>query len=405
MPLNKEAIVVLNGSGEELKHVLTQIVEKFPLSAKTISGMSKWLNFNRSNCQRILNAITNAKKGTDVLCLLPGIAGLEEFVNQIKKQNIDGSLIEDINKAINSFNTKIYTYSRSHAELKRFLTEAAKITPEENETLSATQCRKQHFVASKQLLQSSVKSLYTCYVLTENNLNTEHLLEVALISKQGVSLKEQGPPFVQFYTHPQPKNFEGPESITQDSVIESSQFRVGIVDQFSDAGLRDAYSHYSESNAGIVFNSLGTNAPFDATFLFSNPDELANPLVHESRCSSTNITIKSPTEKLVMMVFLEKKLDMRSTVNVGCFSGNQRIDESQFKASDLWIEQVSEFPELNVIHPTSPRSKFIGELAVGEINDFVFNFAQLNKQDFVCYMVEVDYPVWASTYRIYFEHV
>jgi len=65
---------------------------------------------------------------------------------------------------------------------------------------------------------------------------------------------------------------------------------------------------------------------------------------------------------------------------------------------------LAEFPELNVLHASSPRAKNIDGLAVGEMSDYLFNFARLNKDDFVCYMMEVNYPVWSSTYRIYFEH-
>ena len=404
MSLKKEDIVALSRTGENIKNVLRHLIAKFPQAAQSISGMSAWLDYNRSNCQRLLNAVQKSENGRQVLCLLPGISGLEEFIAKVTAQSLDAQLILEAEKAVQVFNQQIRQYARSHAELKRLLTEADGAAPESDQELSAENKRKQHFLSSKLLLDSSVDTLFACHVLTENSQDQAFLQEVALVSKRGIVRSKEAPPFVQFYSHPNPEGFTAPEQITSLSRIENNQFRLGIIEEFSDPGLADAYSSYSASNSAIVFNDVNDGGPFDASFLFSNPDELANPLVDPSQCSSTSISIKNPTEKLVMMVFLDKKLDMRSSVNVGCYLGNQKVEEGKLRADELWTERLAEFPELNVLHASSPRAKNIDGLAVGEMSDYLFNFARLNKDDFVCYMMEVNYPVWSSTYRIYFEH-
>ena len=404
MPLEKKDIVALNRTGESLKHVLRHLIIKFPQSAQSISGMSTWLDYNRSNCQRILNALQKSDNGKEVLCLLPGISGLEEFISKVSHCHAEPQLILEAEKAIQVFNHQIKQYARSHAELKRLLSEPKNVLNANHEIVTGQNKRKQHFVSSKQLLDSSVDTLFSCYILTQSSHDQEFLQEVAMISKRGIIRGKEAPPFVQFYTHPNPEGFTAPEHITAESRIEANKFRIGIVDEFSDVNLADAYSSYSTSNSGIVFNELNDGGPFDASFLFSNPDELANPLVHQSKCSSTSVSIKNPTQKLVMMVFLEKKLDMRSSVNVGCYSGNQKVEEGKLRADDMWTERLAQFPELNVLQTSSPRAHNIGDLNVGEMCDYLFNFASLDKGDFVCYMMEVDYPIWSSTYRIYFEH-
>ncbi|SFD18491.1 hypothetical protein [Pseudoalteromonas denitrificans] len=402
--LSKDDLISLNRLGENLKKVIHSLVSQFPQSAQSISGMSQWLDFNRSNCQRILNALQKSRNGKDVLCLLPGISGLDEFVIKVKETDISIILIDEMQKIIQVFNLQIKQYAKSHAHLKRLLQDTIEKKDSAEAILTAEEKRKQHYLCSKQLLASSINTLFSCYVLTESANNKEYLQEVAMITKCGISRSKESPPLVQFYTHPHPEGFISPEHITSESRIETSQFHIGIVDEFSDSELAKAYSSYSASNSGIVFNDLPNNEPFDASFLFSNPDELANPLVHESKCSSTSISIKTPTEKLVMMVFLDKKLDMRSTVNVGCYANNQKVEEGKLKAADMWTERLPEFPELNVLHVSSERARNIAALNVGEMSDYLFNFANLNKDDFVCYMMEINYPIWSSTYRIYFEH-
>jgi hypothetical protein len=404
MLLEKEDLIALNRTGENLKSVLRHLVQDFPHSAQTIAGMSKWLDFNRSNCQRILNGINKSKEGKEVLCLLPGTAGLREFLMQVRKQSLEPQLILEAQTAIETFDTQIKKYARSHAELKRLLSNKTPSNAPDKNLLTAEEKREQHYLASKQLIGSSIDTLFSCYVLKESDQNKQYLQEVAMISKQSIVRSKSSPPFVQFYTRPNPQGFTAPENITAKARIAPSHFHIGVVDEYSSDGLLSAYASYSASNSGIVFNDLLEADTFDATFLFSNPDELANPLEHESKCSSTSISIKNPTKKLVMLVFLEKKLDMRSSVNVGCYSGNQKVEEGKLRSDDMWTERLAEFPELKVLHPDSPGAQVNGEMPIGEMSDYLFNFAKLNKKDFSCYLLEVEYPIWSSTYRVYFEH-
>jgi len=404
MLLEKEDLISLNRTGENLKNVLRNLVTDFPHSAHTITGMSNWLDFNRSNCQRILNGINKSKDGKQVLCYLPGIAGLQDFLIQVSKQRLEKQLILEARSAVESFDIQIKKYARSHAELKRLLGNKPSISSFDKSMLNAGEKREQHYLASKQLVGSSIDTLFSCYILKECDQNKEYLQEVALISKQSIMRSKASQPFVQFYTHPHPEGFIAPENITAESRIEPGRFHIGVIDEYSSDGLLSSYASYSPSNSGIVFNDLAGDANFDATFLFSNPDELANPLEHESKCSSTSISIKNPTKKLMMLVFLEKKLDMRSRVNVGCYSGNQKVEEGKLRADDMWTERLPEFPELKVLHPDSPAAQVNGSVAIGEMSDYLFSFANLNKNDFSCYLLEVDHPIWSSTYRVYFEH-
>ena len=406
MLLEKEDLIALNRTGENLKSVLRHIVAKFPHSAQTITGMSHWLEFNRSNCQRILNGVQKSKNGQQVLCFLPGIAGLQEFLLQASKKPLETQLILEASKAIEVFDSQIKKYARSHAELKRILSNNSVKNNQYNSSLTAVEKREQHYLASKQLIGSSVDILFSCYIIKENDENKEFLQEVAMISKRGIQRSKASPPFVQFYTHPHPEGFTSPENISKDSRLDTSQFHIGVIDELSSNGVLQAYSSYSTSNSGIVFNDIENNecAPFDATFLFSNHDELSNPLVNQSQCSSTSVSIKNTTKKLLTLVFLEKKIDRCSTVNVGCYSGNQKVEEGKLRSDDMWTERLPEFPELNVLHPDSPRARINDELQIGEMSDYLFTYSNFNKDDFVCYLLEVDYPIWSSTYRVYFEH-
>ena len=404
MKLEKEDLVLINRTGENLKSVLRHIVNEFPHSGQSINGMSKHLNYNRSNCQRILDGLNKSKDGKQVLCLLPGVAGLRDFLIKVDALDIEKQLVLEAEKAVDAFELVLKKYARSQAQLKRLLGATVISSDHANGELTAQEKREQHYLVSKQLLGFSINEIFCCYVLRENQQRPDYLQEIAMIAKKGIKRSIAAQPFIQFYTHPHPENFTKPENITAHSTLDSSSFQVGLVQEFTTNGLLEAYSSYSTSNSGIVFNEIPDTPEFDATFLFNNPDELFNPLRAESRCSSTSISIKNPTKKLNMLVFIEKHLDMRSRVNVGCYSGNQKVEEGKLRADDMWTERLPEFPELKVVQPQSLQQISDSEFAINDMTNYVFDLAGLSQEDYSCYMLEVTYPIWSTTYRVYFEH-
>jgi len=402
MPISELELSSLKALGDKLKNVLVEIISGFPNHAQTIYGMSEHLNYNRSNCQRLLKAVHKNSSGIEVLCLLPGISGLTEFVVKIEASASKKTLVH-VSKTIKEFEQKIKQLARSHADFKRQLSFVNGEAKENIDQPEATK-RKVFFNAASKLLGSSVESLFSGHILTENTHNNEYLQEIAMISKFGIKRKANTAPCVLFYTHPHPVDFTKPETITASSRVETKDFHIGIVDEYSTPGVMEAYVDFSPSNLGLVFNDVPNVDAFDATFLLSNPDELSNPLREKSKCSSTFISIKSPTKKLTMMVFLERKIDMRSTVNIGCYQSSQNIKDKAHRDNDSWTDHLPGFAELKIVNLDAPRHDSNIDESIRDLSDYMFNFTQLDKKDFVCYMMEVDYPIWSSTYRIYFDH-
>ena len=398
MSLEQTDLVSLNRLGERIQTALSVAMSHLPMQAKSIAGLSAFLTYNRSNSQRILNAF-RSKDGLQVLTQLPGIAGQQEFADKVSEHIPKPALVE-LKQVFSLFCQALNQYARSHAELKRLLNE-----PLQKEITDPSEQDKREalFSASKSLLGSHINTLFCCYVLTPNKHKPQFLHEFAMISKLGMIRSPASPPFVQFYTHEHPDNFDKPELIDETSRLNATQFHIGIAKEYSTPQLENYYSSYSHSNSGLVFEDI-TNQSFDATFLFSNPDELANPLVDATHCSSTSISIKTPTKKMLMMVLLDKQIDRRSTVNVGCYMGNQKVKEGKLRASDLWTERLPEFPELSIIDLAAPNRHSVAGINAKQMCDYLLNYARLDGNQFRCYLIEIDYPVWSSTYRIYFEH-
>ena len=399
MPLSDQELQHLEQLGQEINTSLTQIFNAFPNEARTIRGLSQFLDYNGSNCQRILKALSIKHDGLGVITALPGIAALEEFGNK-SKNYLDSGVSEQFIHLVVEFAHTLKEAGKSHAKLKSLL-QPKNVTPGKNSSSKFNQ-RENLYLAAKDLLGASIDHIFCGHILTVNSYEDEYLHEIAMISKQGIHRNTHALPCLLHYSHPHPSQFNGPELITENTRLNNQYFSIGIVDEHSTSLLNQAYNRFSPSNLGLIFDDLNNHGqPFDATFLMSNPDELVNPLMNRSQCSSTFLTVKSPTKKLTMMVFLERKIDMRSSVSVGCYLSNEKVEDKRLRDADISHEQMSNTPEVKIINlnslPDSSKDKTLA--------NYMFKYANLDSQDFICYLIEMDYPIWSSTYRIYFDHV
>ena len=369
-------------------------LRSLPSEAQTIAGFARFIGCHRSTSQRLFNAY-KSKTGERVLYHLPGHQALTELGLQLAPF-LPEQLQRQWHQIATLFAETIPQYARSHTQLKRLL-----VQPESTSTdISETDKRAQLYFAAKSLLGNSSEEIFGAYILTRNPHRPGFLQEVAMISKTGI-FRETGSALCTILYSPPPTRFSGPKNITAKCTVNSNEFSVGIAKELS-AHLIDSFVAFSPTNSGMVFDTQPGQTKFDATFLFNNPDELVDPLSHASQCSSTSISIKSPSERLVLMVFIETELDKHSTVNVGCYQGNQQVQEGKLSASDMWTERLPEFPSLQLVNShhlaSHSNNRYQPKL------EYLFNYANLDSNNYRCYLLEVDYPIWSSTYRIYFEH-
>lgn len=397
MALSKDDFIALNRFGERYQQQLHLVFEQLPQSARSIAGLGKFIAYNRSNSQRVLNAY-RASDGIKVLLHLPGIEGQQEFAKKVKP-HIGDTLHRSLVSLVKQFQQTVNQYARSHAALKRLLeTYYSEQQGDDNSVL-----RKQLFDSATSLIGSHIEQLFCCYALCQSSNNKQFLHEYAMISKRGIARTAKAPPFVQFYTHDHPKDVITPKWVTYGDKLNSMQFEIALAEPFSTHNILDHYESYCQSNAGLVFGDT-LPSPFNATFVFSNPDDLANPITSDCRCSSTSISIKTPTKRLVMLVLIEKQLDAVSNVHVGCYQGNQKVDESKLRSSDMWTERLPDLPKLNQIDVNAIDSSMALNPVPKDMLMFFLDYMKLDKDQFTGYLLAIDHPIWSSTYRIYFEH-
>ncbi|MFT5161967.1 MAG: hypothetical protein ACI9FJ_000535 [Alteromonadaceae bacterium] len=403
MTLNENELIHLNRTGEQLKSALRNLISEMPSTAQSITGMAKWLQANKSTCQRLLNVMNKSHDGLEVIQLVPGIEGINQFIECAEAKGIDALLIQEAVKASETFKYDIQQYGRSHSQLKRQLTELDNKPHGQYSMNEAQTNRKMLYEASQQLLGESCGLCFASFIVRPNPTDDSTYQELALVAKQQIDIKAQARPFMQYFSKDNLPFAKDPKTFDELSrVVE--KFDLGIVERFSSPDLKQAYSGYSRTSSSLVFNNLSNiQIPFDATFLFNNPDGAANPLTTNATTSNHSIAVKMPTERLALLVFLDKRFDRRSTVSVGCYPNSMKIEREQHTLDEVWNDRFPEFPDLKIVNSLTSVTELSGIESADAMVDYLFDYAQLSRDDFVCYMIDVQYPIWSSSYKIYFE--
>ncbi|MFT4928575.1 MAG: hypothetical protein ACI8WB_004694, partial [Phenylobacterium sp.] len=189
MSLNENELIHLNRTGDQLKSAIKNLILQMPASAQSIVGMSKWLEANKSTCQRLLNVVNKSRDGLDVIKMVPGIDGINQFIEYARNKDIDGLLIQEALKANETFKHDIHSYGRSHSELKRKLDGLNKKNQDQYSMSVAEKNRKVHYDASEQLLAESCGLTFAAFIVRPNPVDELCYQELAIVSKQQVSKK------------------------------------------------------------------------------------------------------------------------------------------------------------------------------------------------------------------------
>ena len=201
MSLNENELIHLNRTGEQLKSAIRNLISEMPSTAQSIAGMAKWLDANKSTCQRLLNVMNKSHDGLEVIQLVPGIDGINQFIECAQNRGVDGLLIQEAIKANQTFKHDIQLYGRSHSELKRQLSGLNSQQQQGNYSMTtAENNRKVHYEASEQLLGESCGLAFASFIVRPNPLNDQFYQELAIVSKQSVNIKQQARPFMQYFS-------------------------------------------------------------------------------------------------------------------------------------------------------------------------------------------------------------
>ena len=100
--------------GERLQSEFRTLVREFPLDARTIGGMSRWLGVTKPICQRLLRSIRHRSDPLAALSFVPGVRGLRQFVQATQERGCDAGCVAGATAAIDRYEVLIHAPPGAH---------------------------------------------------------------------------------------------------------------------------------------------------------------------------------------------------------------------------------------------------------------------------------------------------
>jgi hypothetical protein len=89
--------------GRQLQAAFGAILSKLPARAVKVADITRWLDLDRSICQRIVTGVRDADDGLGVLERFPGVRGLEQFVAAASERGCPRAVVDGAAVAIEAY--------------------------------------------------------------------------------------------------------------------------------------------------------------------------------------------------------------------------------------------------------------------------------------------------------------
>lgn len=401
--LSRSELALISREGERIKNGLTKVIDSFPNNARTITGMANWLKANKSTCQRMVETINKAVDGLQVIHLLPGPEGINKFLDLAAQNNINKKLIAGAREVVYRFENLIFEYSRSHSALKQLI----KSSLQNKEVLpDKLELRKTLYEAAKNITGENIETAFKFFILKENEEDAQYLQQYTLSFHENCKQdKNSRPMMFAANSCEQQLTLDKLEIVSVDSHNNKVLPTFGIVKELTSETVLESVDQALSGDGWVV---LPTEHYFENDFnigvIKNYPFEQRGPFHGGQKASCVSAMIRGATKRLNLICFLHRKYAMRSAANIGIYSTNTKLVNMISSPDSLWFDRFQDDLDLLLYNTTVNFNEKLDHPLANHLVDLFFNLTDCDKSDFSCYLVQVDYPIWASQYRMYFQY-
>ncbi|AOE49763.1 hypothetical protein [Kangiella sediminilitoris] len=399
--LSRKELSLIGREGERIKIGLSNLVDAFPNHAKTITGMSKWLGANKSTCQRMVETINKADTGLEVIDSLPGPAGIKGFIKLAESKGSNESLLEEARSVVQRFENLIYDFSRSHSALKKLIRESSSVKETTN---SKRDNRAALFESVKKITGETMESSFAAFILKESEQDSNYIQQFTLTYYDSCETSEHSRPLMMPIAPVENKILSGePDIVSQEQVKGSNLPLFSVIKEFTSSSITENLDKFElDGDVMVIPTKLGrSNLNFGAIQHY--PKLQQSPFHGGKKVSCVGLQTRYPTRIQYIACFLEKTFAMRSVANAGVYAGGSDI--AGISSSDLlWYDRFHDEADLRLSEPYDDFNEKLDYPLANELVDNLFSMSGCQRDQYTCFLMKVEYPIWSATYRMFFQY-
>lgn len=402
--LTASELALIDREGERIKNALSHLIDSFPNHAHSITGMSNWLKASKTTCQRIVETINKPVTGLEAIQLLPGPLGLRKYIDLVQETKIRAELTKYALDSIIHFEELILQYARSHSALKQLIISSQQDSGE----IQESEKRKVLHEAAVQLSGESVDTLFYTFIHKENDDDISYLQQYVFGYYDDCQLKQNARPMV-FPVLASEDDVE----VNSINIIDKDRnstkplpvFSI-IKDFTSESFLKSTQGATAEADKVVIPTYTGKEAASNIGVIKNYSKDQKSPFHGGKNATVAGVSIRNPTKKLYFLFFLERKFAMRSIANIGTYSSATTLKNMvEDDPAALWYDRFYNEADITLLNSEEVGiSKKLNYPIADELLETLFSLTGSDIKDFLCYLLEVDYPIWQTHYRIYFQY-
>ncbi len=396
--LKNNEFSLIDQEGEKIKQALTKLVNSFPIQARTITGMSGWLNSSKTTCQRVIESI-NANNGIETIISLPGPSGLKKFLNLTQATNLPVEITDTNDSIINTFEALIAEYSSSHSALKTILKTDS--IPQNFDKVAEIDARKKLFEASSSLLNEYIDVNLSIFLQKENDLDSHYLQQSVLSYYRGCRFGENSRPLV-VLVNPDIKKpqLDKTNIVSANAQYDTLPMLSFVKELTSENILKSAQSSPHSSGRLVMNNYLDKSTLSDVAILKHYDKDLISPSHGGKFAGMTGVEIRNPTRRLVHLCFMKKTLAIKSLPEqkvVSVSPGFKPMTEESF-----WFNRLHTEADITILQPHVDYDQKLNIEGANQVIQTFFSLTKNNPNDYLGYLMKVEFPIWSSAYLMQF---
>ncbi len=383
---------------ERLHADFGHLIVTLPEHARHASGLSRHLGVLRVTCQRLVQALADPISPL-MLSRLPGIDGLRQVLDGMKRAGCDDADIETAQSAVEAFAQLIQSLAGSQTRLTERLNISTSGSATANGQAPGDEAsREQVYRAASTLTGRSCEltmSLYAFRVAPDDPATLERALTKGLI---GSVVTPGGLPMILSSgdTVRSDEEIRRLRALNQEGELRG-RTPEAILKPFTSDPLPMVTSRSRKGKLYQVIDpaKVGPERPVDVVTALKARHPLMDAQTGRSTLDAVWSIVNCPSAKLIFDVYLHQDMErwFRPSIDALLWVPDLNIDED-----DKWIMRV----------PSGPKMQLLGRGLGGaasplwsrhaELSAYFFDYLGWNSEEFVGFRCEVQYPVWRAGY-------
>ena len=380
---------------------LGRLVEDLPEHARGGSGMSRHLGIVRNTTQRISYALQDADPSLETLIRLPGVKGLEQFVEACRGADVPTTHADLAQAAVKDFARLVDECGGSHAKLTERLTATEPSTG--GESPDTVEARAQLYAAAANLTGRHSRASVCINIFRPEPSDPDGTLE--RVSVNGLidsSVRPGGMPMViSTGDNLRWAKDEHGRTLLDEKPVQGST-PTAILEPFTTRPLPEVTGRGCEGELLQVIDPdrLDGEEVFDVVTASRSVAPTVDPETGKPSLDYVWFLVNCATEMLVFDVYVHVELErqFRPAVDAMLWYPNLTIP-----GGDRWISRFPGRTRLQLLGRGLEAAATPCWSRHAELTRYAFDRVRWNASDFVGFRCEVPFPVWRAGYCISFE--